>query len=115
MRISDWSSDVCSSDLNTPSHIELLGGSWDRWRIEGQLAGALNTAGTVHVLGVAVHAESGSFMQRIDSAKTVLYAGLDADLTPKLTAYLTGGSAPSRPTTFDGHPTLPAETGQASV
>src|SRR3546814_16352125 len=110
MRISDWSSDVCSSDLNTPSHIELLGGSWDRWRIEGQLAGALNTAGTVHVIGVAVHEESGSFMQRIDSAKTVLYAGIDADLTPELTAYLHGGYERYRGTSFDGNPTLPDGT-----
>lgn len=95
------------ADANTPSHIELLGGSWDRWRIEGQLAGALNTAGTVHVIGVAVHEESGSFMQRIDSAKTVLYAGIDADLTPELTAYLHGGYERYRRTSFDGIPTLP--------
>jgi iron complex outermembrane receptor protein len=95
------------ADANTPSHIELLGGSWDRWRIEGHLAGALNTAGTVHVIGVAVHEESSSFMQRIDSAKTVLYAGIDADLTPELTAYLHGGYERYRRTSFDGIPTLP--------
>src|SRR3546814_4555631 len=59
MRISDWSSDVCSSDL------------------------------------------------RIDSAKTVLYAGIDADLTPELTAYLHGGYERYRRTSFDGIPTLP--------
>lgn len=95
------------ADANTPSHIELLGGSWDRWRIEGQFAGALNAAGTVHVIGVAVHEESGSFMQRVDSAKTVLYAGIDADLTPELTAYLHGGYERYRRTSFDGIPTLP--------
>src|SRR3990167_2740017 len=95
------------ADANTPSHIELLGGSWDRWRIEGQLAGALNAAGTVHVIGVAVHEESGSFVQRVDSEKTVLYAGIDADLTPELTAYLHGGYERYRRTSFDGIPTLP--------
>ena len=95
------------ADANTPSHIELLGGSWDRWRIEGQFAGALNAAGTVHVIGVAVHEEGGSFMQRVDSAKTVLYAGIDADLTPELTAYLHGGYERYRRTSFDGIPTLP--------
>src|SRR3546814_17549686 len=96
------------------------GGSWDRWRIEGQRAGARNTAGTVHVIGVAVHEESGSFMQRIDSAKTVLYAGIDADLTPELTAYLHGGYERYRRTSFDGIPTLPdgspaPEIGRAHV
>lgn len=96
-----------SARAGTPSHIELLGGSWDRWRIEGQLAGALNAAETIHVIGVAVHEEGGSFMQRVGSAKTVIYAGIDADLSPDLTAYLHGGYERYRRTSFDGIPTLP--------
>lgn len=91
----------------TPSHIELLGGSWDRWRIEGQLAGALNAAETVHVIGIAVHEEGDSFMQRVGSAKTVLYAGIDADLSAGLTGYIHGGYERYRRTSFDGIPTLP--------
>lgn len=96
-----------SARAGTPSHIELLGGSWDRWRIEGQVAGALNAAETVHVIGVAVHEEGGSFMQRVGSAKTVLYAGIDADLSSDLTGYIHGGYERYRRTSFDGIPTLP--------
>lgn len=96
-----------SARAGTPSYIELLGGSWDRWRIEGQVAGALNASETVHVIGIAAHEESGSFMERVGSAKTVLYAGIDADLSPGLTGYLHGGYERYRRTSFDGIPTLP--------
>ncbi|WP_374524945.1 TonB-dependent siderophore receptor [Sphingopyxis sp.] len=91
----------------TPSHIELLGGSWDRWRIEGQAATSLNASGTVNLIGIAVHEEAGSFMERVDSSKTVLYAGIDADLSPGLTGYVHGGYERYRRTSFDGIPTLP--------
>lgn len=91
----------------TPSHIELLGGSWDRWRIEGQAATSLDAAGTVNLIGIGVHEEAGSFMQRVDSSKTVLYAGVDADLSPGLTGYVHGGYERYRRTSFDGIPTLP--------
>ncbi len=30
---------------NTPSYVSVLGGSWSRWRGEGQIAGALNDCG----------------------------------------------------------------------
>lgn len=95
------------ANAGTRSHIEVLGGSWGRWRVEGQVAGALNAAGTVHAIGIAVHEEGDSFMQRVDSAKTVLYAGIDADLTPGLKAYLHGGYERYRRTSFDGIPTFP--------
>ena len=91
----------------TPSHIELLGGSWDRWRIEGQAATSLDAAGTVNLIGIGVHEEAGSFMQRVDSSKTVLYAGVDANLSPGLTGYVHGGYERYRRTSFDGIPTLP--------
>ena len=92
---------------DTPSHIAILGGSWDRWRLEGQVATSLDASGTVHAIGVAVHEEGGSFMTRVDSAKTVLYAGIDAELSPGLKGYLHGGYERYRRTSFDGIPTLP--------
>jgi iron complex outermembrane receptor protein len=95
-----------SARANTPSYVQLLGGSWNRWRIEGQIAGALNAAGTIRAIGVAAHEEAGSFMQRVDSAKTVLYAGIDADLASDLTAYVHGGYEHYRRTPFDGIPTF---------
>ena len=92
---------------DTPSHIAILGGSWDRWRLEGQVATSLDASGTVHAIGVAVHEEGGSFMTRVDSAKTVLYGGIDAELSPGLKGYLHGGYERYRRTSFDGIPTLP--------
>ncbi|WP_082813369.1 TonB-dependent siderophore receptor [Sphingopyxis terrae] len=91
---------------DTPSYIELLGGSWDRWRVEGQVATSLDTAGAVNLIAVGVHEEAGSFMQRVDSAKTVLYGGIDAELSPGLTGYVHGGYERYRRTSFDGIPTL---------
>lgn len=92
---------------NTPSYIQALGGSWGRWRVEGQVAGALNAAGTLRAIGVAAHEEAGSFIKRINSNKTVLYGGLDADVTDTLTAYVHGGYEQYRRTPFDGIPTFP--------
>jgi TonB-dependent siderophore receptor len=91
----------------TDSYVELLGGSWGRWRLEGQIAGALNAAGTIRAIGIAVHEEAGSFMERVNSSKTVLYGGLDADLSDTLTGYVHGGYERYKRTSFDGIPTLP--------
>ncbi|WP_016745480.1 TonB-dependent siderophore receptor [Rhizorhabdus wittichii] len=96
-----------SARADTPSYVQVLGGSWGRWRAEGQVAGALNEAGTIRAIGVAAHEEAGSFMKRVDSAKTVAYLGLDADLTDTLSGYLHGGYEHYRRTPFDGIPTLP--------
>src|SRR3546814_13937989 len=40
MRISDWSSDVCSSDLNRSVALRVPAGSGDARRIEHRVAGA---------------------------------------------------------------------------
>lgn len=102
---------------DTRNHVELLGGSWGRWRLEGQVASALNASGSVRAIGIAAHEEAGSFMDRVDSSKTVLYAGLDADIADGLTGYIRGGYEQYRRTAFDGIPTLadgsPAPVGRS--
>jgi len=102
---------------DTRNHVELLGGSWGRWRVEGQIAGALNASGSLRAIGIAVHEEAGSFMDRINSSKTVFYAGLDADIADGLTGYVHGGYEKYRRTSFDGIPTLadgsPAPVGRS--
>lgn len=95
-----------SATRSTPSYVSASGGSWDRWRLEGQLAGALDAAGSIRAIGVAVHEEAGSFLDIANSNKTVLYAGIDADLTSNVTAYVHGGYERYRRTSFDGIPTL---------
>ncbi|MGE0582803.1 MAG: TonB-dependent siderophore receptor [Steroidobacteraceae bacterium] len=96
-----------SAKADTRDYFEVLGGSWDRWRIEGQLAGAVNAAETVRAIGVVAHEEADSFMKIADSAKTVLYAGLDFDVSDTLKGYVHGGYDRYRRTPFDGIPTLP--------
>ena len=96
-----------SARENTRDYVEVLGGSWDRWRLEGQLADALNDSGTVRAIGVVAHEEADSFMEIADSAKTVLYAGLDFDLSDTLKGYVHGGYDRYRRSPFDGIPTLP--------
>ncbi|WP_380872413.1 ferrichrome-iron receptor [Sphingomonas sp. DBB INV C78] len=96
-----------SAKADTASYVEALGGSWDRWRIEGQLAGALNAEGTVRAIGIAAHEEADSFMKIANSSKTVIYAGLDFDIADGFTGYVHGGYDRYRRSAFDGIPTLP--------
>ncbi len=91
---------------NTPNYVELLGGSWKRWRLEGQVAGALNSSGSIRAIGLAAHEEAGSFMKNVNSSKTVVYGGVDADIADGLTGYVHGGYEHYRRTAFDGIPTL---------
>ncbi len=95
---------------NTPNYVEALGGSWGRWRLEGQVAGALNSSGSIRAIGVAAHEEANSFMTDISSGKTVLYGGIDADIASGLTGYVHAAYERYRRTGFDGIPTLPDGT-----
>jgi len=95
---------------NTPSYVEALGGSWGRWRLEGQVAGALNSTGSIRAIGVAAHEEANSFMTDVSSRKTVLYGGVDADIASGLTGYIHAAYERYRRTAFDGIPTLPDGT-----
>ncbi|MCW6534853.1 TonB-dependent siderophore receptor [Sphingomonas lycopersici] len=95
---------------NTPSYVEALGGSWGRWRLEGQVAGALNSSGSIRAIGVAAHEEANSFMTDVRSRKTVLYGGVDADIASGLTGYIHAAYERYRRTAFDGIPTLPDGT-----
>lgn len=106
-----------SARADTPNYVELLGGSWGRWRLEGQIAGALNASGSIRAIGIAAHEQAGSFMRHVDSRKTVLYGGIDADIADGLTGYVHGGYEHYRRTGFDGIPTLadgsPAPVGRS--
>src|SRR3546814_15446690 len=52
MRISDWSSDVCSSDLGTPAQCSLRGGSAKEFTLAGpQKAGPMPAPGSKPDIG----------------------------------------------------------------
>jgi len=90
----------------TPSYLEVLGGSWGRWRIEGQAAGALNGSGTLRGIGVAAFEDGGSFVDFVKSNKAVAYGGLDFDPGNGLTGYVRAGYQRTEDTPFNGIPTF---------
>ncbi|OEZ97611.1 TonB-dependent siderophore receptor [Duganella phyllosphaerae] len=56
-------------------------GSWDRRRAEGDIAGALNDAGTVRARLVAVREKKDSFQKAMQEDRQVLYGVVEADLS----------------------------------
>ena len=94
-----------SASPDTPSYIEALAGSWGRWRVEGQAAGALNESGSIRGIGVVAHEEGGSFVDFVQLNKSVLYGGLDVDITKSLTGYFRASFQRTEDTPYNGIPT----------
>jgi len=91
---------------DTPSYLEALGGSWGRWRVEGQAAGALNDSGTIRGIGVAAFEDGGSAVDFVKLNKTIVYGGLDFDFARNLTGYLRVSYQRIENTPFNGIPTF---------
>jgi len=64
-------------------------GSWDYYRAEADISTQLNEAGTVRGRVVAAYQESGSYIDRLQQRKQLLYGIIEADLAP--TTLLTAG------------------------
>lgn len=60
-------------------------GSWDTWRLEGDLTGKLSDDGRVRGRVVAVTEERGSYIDYVGSHKQLAYGVLDWDLTSRTT------------------------------
>ena len=86
---------------DAPSYLYALGGSWERWRLEGQLAGSLNDAGSLRAIGVVAHQEADSFIDFEDSKRTTVFGGLEADLAEGVTAYAKASYENYQRTGFD--------------
>lgn len=99
-----------SATRSTPSYVLGQVGSWDRYRVEGQLAGAVDGNGDVRLIGVAVQDWGDSFMNDIKRETTTLYGGVNADLASNVSFYLHGGYQRFDRTAFDGTPVLPDGT-----
>lgn len=89
-----------------PSYLEALGGSFGRYRIEGQIAGKLNASGTVRGIGVAAYEDQGSFIDFVKKNRAVIYGGLDFDFTTALTGYVRASYQRTENTPFNGIPTF---------
>lgn len=90
---------------DTPSYVQALGGSWGRWRLEGQAAGALNASGTIRAIGVVAQEEGGGFVDHVGLEKTVVYGGLDFDIARNLTGYVRASYQRTENTPYNGIPT----------
>jgi iron complex outermembrane receptor protein len=90
----------------TPQSIDYLyaqAGSWNSYRVEGQISGALDAEGRVRAIGVAVRDQGDSFMNELYHKKTTLYAGVNVTLTDSVSAYLHGGYERVERPSFDGY------------
>jgi len=94
-----------SATRTTPSYVSVQGGSWNSYRLEGQVAGALDPAKTLRGIGIVVRDQGDSFMTDVSHTSTVLYGGLNWSGLDALTAYLHAGFERHVRTGFDGIPT----------
>ncbi|WP_294392059.1 TonB-dependent siderophore receptor [uncultured Sphingomonas sp.] len=56
-------------------------GSWDTWRVSGDIGGAVTSDGRLRVRGVGRYEEGNSFTDFYNNKKLVLYGTLEADVT----------------------------------
>jgi len=96
-----------SATAQTIDYVSLQVGSWNSFRMEGQVAGSLDSAGRVRAIGVVVRDQGDSFMEAITHEKTTVYGGLNLDLSDSVSAYIHGGYERYVRTNFDGIPTEP--------
>jgi outer membrane receptor for ferric coprogen and ferric-rhodotorulic acid len=68
------------------ANVSAQGGSFDMWRIEGDVSGPLNAAGTIRARVIDAHEERGSYLDYNHTNRDVGGVLLAADITPDLTA-----------------------------
>lgn len=90
-----------SATDRTPSYVLAQAGFWSNYRVEGQIAGALDPENHVRGIGVAVYDRGNSFTDVVNHKRTTLYGGLNFDLGNSVTAYLHGGYERQVVTSFD--------------
>lgn len=94
-----------SATAETPDYVSLQVGNWKNFRVEGQVAGALDPSQSLRGIAVVVRDQGDSFMNSIRHATTVVYGGLNWSGSDALSAYLHGGFEEHIRTAFDGIPT----------
>ena len=94
-----------SATAHTPDYVLAQYGSWNSWRVEGQVAGALDQSGNLRGIGVVVREQGQSFMTDVSHESSVLYAGVNWSGADSVTAFLHGGFERHVRTSFDGIPT----------
>ena len=64
------------------AHVAAKYGSWDFYRAEADLSGALTESGNIRGRLVAAYQDNGTFMDRVKAEKHIFYGIVEADLTP---------------------------------
>ncbi|MGH8443645.1 MAG: TonB-dependent siderophore receptor, partial [Solimonas sp.] len=67
---------------STEASVSVSGGSWNDWRVEGDLSTKLDEDGKVRGRVVGAYEESDSYTDLYHSRKRVLFGTVDADLSP---------------------------------
>jgi TonB-dependent siderophore receptor len=96
-----------SATPQTTDYVTAQIGSWNSYRVEGQVAGSLDSSGRVRAIGVAVYDQGDSYVDVLNHKKTSLYGGINADLNSSVTVYLHGGHEEWVRTASDGLSTYP--------
>jgi iron complex outermembrane receptor protein len=89
----------------TPTYVTVQAGLWDTYRVEGQAAGALDEAGHVRAIGIAVFDTGNSFQDWMYHNKSTIYGGLNFDFGHSVEGYIHGGFERINQLAFDGIPT----------
>jgi outer membrane receptor for ferric coprogen and ferric-rhodotorulic acid len=89
----------------TPDYVSLQVGNWNNFRLEGQVAGALDQSQSLRGIAVVVRDQGDSFMNDMNHETTVVYGGLNWNGSDAINAYVHGGFEQHIRTAFDGIPT----------
>lgn len=93
-----------SATSQTPDYLFAQAGSWNNYRVEGQIAGALDTEGRVRAIGIAVYDRGDSFVHDLTHEKISAYGGINVDFSDSVTAFIHGGYERFSRPTYDGTP-----------
>jgi TonB-dependent siderophore receptor len=104
-----------SATPQTIDYVTAQVGMWDSYRVEGQVAGPLDSSGRVRAIGVGVYDQGDSFVDVLNHKTTSLYGGINADLSSSVTVYLHGGYEKWVRTASDGLSTYPDGVYPSSV
>jgi TonB-dependent siderophore receptor len=99
-----------SATPQTLSYLTAQVGSWDSFRVEGQVAGSLGGSDRVRAIGVAAYDQGNSFVNVINHKQTTLYGGINAQLSSSVTGYLHAGYMRWERIPSDGVSTYPDGT-----
>lgn len=94
-----------SATPQTPDYVSVQVGNWNNFRIEGQIAGALDPSQSLRGIAIVVRDQGDSFMNSVNHDTTVVYGGLNWNGSDAISAYIHGGFEQHIRTAFDGIPT----------